>query len=419
MEIPAPRFVLPCDVDAFVEASPLGIEDDAFYYSNRRNDRSYISGAFPELSFDPSSRPMRFATRVIDNDRQHLCEVDGGEIVLRETVGGRQEVKALFYEDDRSIRWLTVQRFTADTNKPHRTSFTFSGKEIEAVVSLFHTLAHAKLDDAGKARFSDQFLEDILVDDAELLRFVQLHRERLGLLDSVGEFTLYLEFRERQRQVRVFEQLLHEPDFFEQMAWEWKCDGPEAVWQRFFERNPWIFGLSLAPLFMSALDDHKLEQVVKGASIASEGKRVDALMQTNAMLSSLCFVEIKTHDTHLLQQVAKPYRPGAWRVSAEVAGAVTQCQTTVHAAMQEIETRLRMKDEYGNPTGEEIYLYQPRSYLVVGCLSEFLTDHGANEEKFRSFELFRHNTKAPEIVTFDELLERARAIIDCSPSNRG
>ena len=215
----------------------------------------------------------------------------------------------------------------------------------------------------------------------------------------------------------VFERLLYEPDFFEQMEREWGCDGPEAVWQRYFERNPWIFGLSLAPLFMSALDGQKLETVIKGASIVGEGKRVDALMQTNAMLSSLCFVEIKTHNTDLLQQVAKAYRPGAWRVSTEVTGAVTQCQTTVQAALREIETRLRMKDQYGNPTGQEIFLYQPRSYLVVGCLGEFLTDHGANEDKFRSFELFRQNLRTPEIVTFDELLERARAIIGCDPSN--
>lgn len=238
----------------------------------------------------------------------------------------------------------------------------------------------------------------------------------MGLLDSVGESTLYLEFCERKRQVSVFERLLYEPEYFEEMEWEWRCRGTEAVWQHFFERNPWIFGLTLAPLFMSAFDDHKLEQVVKGASIASEGKRVDALMQTNAMLSSLCFVEIKTHNTALLQPVARPYRPGAWRVSDEVAGAVTQCHTTIQAAMREIQSQLALTDELGNPTGEEVYLYQPRSYLVVGCLNEFFSEHDANQDKFRSFELFRRNVRTAEIVTFDELLERARAIVDCSPN---
>lgn len=79
---------------------------------------------------------MRFATRVIDSHKRHVCDIDGGEIVIRETPGGRHQIEALFYEDDRSIRSLTFQRFTAGTNKPHQSSFTFGGSEIEEVVSL-------------------------------------------------------------------------------------------------------------------------------------------------------------------------------------------------------------------------------------------------------------------------------------------
>ena len=34
-----------------------------------------------------------------------------------------------------------------------------------------------------------------------------------------------------------------------------------------------------------------------------------------------------------------------------------------------------------------------------------------NQEQFRSFELFRRNTFSPEIITFDELYERAKFIV--------
>ena len=43
--------------------------------------------------------------------------------------------------------------------------------------------------------------------------------------------------------------------------------------------------------------------------------------------------------------------------------------------------------------------------------SEFQTDRGVNVPKFRSFELFRRHTWRPEIITFDELLHRARFIV--------
>ena len=36
---------------------------------------------------------------------------------------------------------------------------------------------------------------------------------------------------------------------------------------------------------------------------------------------------------------------------------------------------------------------------------------GNNEEKYSSFELFRRNIQNPEIITFDELYERATYIV--------
>ena len=49
--------------------------------------------------------------------------------------------------------------------------------------------------------------------------------------------------------------------------------------------------------------------------------------------------------------------------------------------------------------------------MVVGSLQEFMTDRGVNQERYRSFELYRRNTYSPEIITFDELFERARFIV--------
>ena len=56
---------------------------------------------------------------------------------------------------------------------------------------------------------------------------------------------------------------------------------------------------------------------------------------------------------------------------------------------------------------------QPKAILVVGSLTEFEAEQRRiNKEKFRSFELFRANTASPEIITFDELYERCRFIVE-------
>ena len=45
-------------------------------------------------------------------------------------------------------------------------------------------------------------------------------------------------------------------------------------------------------------------------------------------------------------------------------------------------------------------------------LNEFKTENGINKDKLQSFELFRRNIQNVEILTFDELFERARFITE-------
>ena len=157
------------------------------------------------------------------------------------------------------------------------------------------------------------------------------------------------------------------------------------------------------------MDGKKLEQVVSGYRVFKKGKRADGLMRSRGMSSNLCFVEIKTHKTQLLD--AEPYRSGCWPPSSELTGAVSQVQGTVALATADIRGKLEGLSDDGSPTGEDAYNYMPKSFLVAGSLDEFVTAKGVNEEKHRSFELFRGNTTNSEIITFDELFERARFIV--------
>ncbi|MEH1864160.1 MAG: Shedu immune nuclease family protein [Nostoc sp.] len=213
----------------------------------------------------------------------------------------------------------------------------------------------------------------------------------------------------RKEQLNIFNNLLHNPFDFETYKEQFELKGDEAVWQHFFERNTWIFGYGLNYIFTSPLSDLKLEQVVQGYSLFQSGKRVDALLKTRGFISSLCFAEIKTHNTPLIEP--ESYRSACYCISRELAGAVSQIQKTVQKAVTNIRTKLEVVTQDGDPTDDVAYLYQPRSFIVVGRLDEFQTSKGTNEEKFGSFELFRQNINNPEVITFDELYERARFII--------
>jgi len=123
-------------------------------------------------------------------------------------------------------------------------------------------------------------------------------------------------------------------------------------------------------------------------------------------------VEIKTPETPLLDE--EQYRSECWQASKQLSGGISQAQKTVQKTLENLGAEVRPKDEDGNPTGEVLYSYRPKSFLLIGSLSEFKAEHGINRERFGSFELLRRNTLEPEIITFDELLERARFIVSNS-----
>lgn len=183
-----------------------------------------------------------------------------------------------------------------------------------------------------------------------------------------------------------------------------KHQADEAVWQQFFERNPWIFGYGLDYRFLHKVDKW-LETQVVGPTFMEHGRRADALVRTRAAISQLVFIEIKRADTQLVRN--REYRSGCWAISEEVAGAVTQIQKTVND-FQRRHFGNRLKDEKSDDTDQYVYAVEPKSYLVVGHLQEL----ARNQEKMQCFELFRRNVRNPEILTFDELFGRAEHILE-------
>ncbi len=214
----------------------------------------------------------------------------------------------------------------------------------------------------------------------------------------------------RRDQLELMRGLIEDPSLFAAHQEETGASGRESVWQGFFERNQWIFGYGLNYVIGEGVQTDKLEQVVAGYSIAGGGKRVDGLLRTRGILRSLCYVEIKTHDTPLLHQTE--YRSDVWQPSHELAGAVAQAQKTVQLAVEHLTTTFELPVGSGAHGGERFFNYHPRSIVVCGDLCEFVEAAGVNVQKFSSFELYRRSISSPDIITFDELYERASAIVE-------
>ena len=376
-------------------------------HQDPKSGKTYIS---PRLeAFGNPERKVRIATKLIEQPSTYAFATVKDELVLRHKEDAKTCITAKFFEDNRRVFVLSIQGYTVATGKPHNASFTFVGDEIGKLVEFLNHIQAMPLKSGGPLKITDEDLSRVVLSSIQARTIFQDNQELFAEVvrsEITKEDVVAVGYRKRQLQ--AFERLLEDPEYFENVKTQKQCSN-EAVWQQYFERNPWIFGYGLSYIQLSALDDKKLEQVVHGHTVSEHGKRVDALLRTRGVISSLCFVEVKTHKTALLQ--GQPYRQGCWAPSSELSGGVSQVQGTVALATESIRTKLSLNDGVGNPTGEEAFNYSPKSFLVVGSLQEFVGEHGVNRERYRSFELFRRNTVNPEIITFDELFERAKFIV--------
>jgi hypothetical protein len=386
------------------------MSSDADYVFNKRPERVYFTKQF-NTAEPPEEKLARFGSRVFEEGERPEFAVINKELVLRVGPAGRQQIKVLYFTDNREIAHIAIQRFRIEDDRPiGGTLLHLRGEEVTRFLDLVRVIEAGTITGPESVRIDEGFLDQFAMTDAATRRFVLENQDLIAEIVS-SELTTQdvVSLGYRKRQLELFEQLLYQRDFFKNHMAEKGIKRPEDVWQRFFERNTWVLGYGLTYLFSTPLTGKKLEQVVSGFSVGKPGKRVDALLRTRGFISSLCFAEIKTHETPLIRQDAE--RSGTWAPSAELAAAVAQVHKTVQGALETIRTKLETTDIDYTPTGETSFLYRPRSVLLIGNLREFQSGAGIHEGQYSSFELFRRHLTEPEIITYDELLERAKNIV--------
>jgi Domain of unknown function (DUF4263) len=209
----------------------------------------------------------------------------------------------------------------------------------------------------------------------------------------------------RKRQLGLYQELMGSTAALVEYGQEHdlRKDQPEAVWQHFFARNEWIFGYGLDYRFQGILQEqfHTSDASADGSDVAI----ADYLLGDRRFTT---FVEIKRPDTPLF--AATKNRARAWKLSTELFDSVSQILEHKAAGLLRFETG-NLYD--GNGMRITQRPYDPKVILIIGHWDELQScpDDRERDTKQRTLELFRRDSRNVEIVTFDELLERARFIV--------
>ena len=383
-------------------------QNDIKYFVNKRDDKVYVSRRIQVKNttenidgyMEEIERPFRYISKIVNSTNELVPIKNSKEMTLRLTQGEKQEIVASVFEDTRGISVVKIQKYNKTSGSAYRGDWTLTGGEIRTFINFINSISFLPIEDsASHQQFTDDFLQKYILNKEQAIKLLSQYPDIISEIQKGGISTgEIVELSKRKQSLNTFKQLLDN-------------DSSESEWQSFFEANTWIFGYGLNYVFNAPLEGKKLEQVVAGYNVNSKGKRVDALLARKGVVDTLCLVEIKKHTTKLLD---KQYRPACFSVSEEVIGGIAQIQKTVQKSIESLSTSIQIKDDESNPVGKPAFNYLPKAYLVIGTLSEFVIDNTMNEEKYSSFELSRRNLSNPEIITFDELYERAKFIVATS-----
>ncbi|WP_454859362.1 Shedu immune nuclease family protein [Rhizobium binxianense] len=209
----------------------------------------------------------------------------------------------------------------------------------------------------------------------------------------------------RKAQLAIFKRLLEDPDYLDTYKAEEGLTTPqeEKVWQHFFQKNPWIFGFGLDYRYLNILqaEAHIADTDLDGSDAAI----VDFLM---GCTNFTVLVEIKKPSTPLFLKSRN--RANSWRLSGDFTDAVSQILE--QKASWQIKAETNAHKNF-NTAGELLRqrTLDPKCILITSSSAAFAGSEKEQEIKLRTFELFRRDTRNIEIVTYDELYERACFIV--------
>ena len=163
----------------------------------------------------------------------------------------------------------------------------------------------------------------------------------------------------------------------------------ESDWQRFLNENPFILSLAFGYPIIKVQD----QASVGGRKISGSGEKITDFLVKNSMTNNTAIIEIKKPQTELLNK--KPFRSGVYTPSSELSGSINQALDQKYQFEREIS---QIKE---NSRIHDIETYSVHCCLIIGKMP-------SDEERQKSFELYRGNSKDVEIVTFDELLNKLK-----------
>jgi len=228
----------------------------------------------------------------------------------------------------------------------------------------------------------------------KILELINISKEMAQALVNLQEESN----SDRDVQVQKILNTLVGVDKLKQILKVWKTNqdnSSESFWQKLLTEN----SLVLSQIFSTPVTILFSEAYVGGKGIENTGGSVIDFLFLNKLTRNTSLIEIKTPTSRLL---GGEYRKGGtYSPSSDLSGAVAQLSTSRDSLIKEY-------DRLVNQSESHFEVFNPLCIVISGHVHNELLD----DNKKRSFELYRSEHRNVQIVTYDEVFEKIKTLVE-------
>lgn len=361
----------------------------------KTSEEEVIWGSIPDRLYSHEFEKGRFFQVVHEDEK-------GFEIKL----APRTMLKAVYLNDKDDIEGIEIIKSVSgnDTERVKLSKFNFA--QLKSFLAFISEIDLKGITERRLTIFDEQELD---IDTVKSIKTLLSKNGGSNIVESLineGIITSkdIVNTSFRKKGLQIFKKLISEEDYWKVYANEnaQSMHSKEKTFQYFFEKNQWIFGYGLDYRYQNIL---QREVHFSDAELNGSNSVIGDYLLGDKMFTT--FVELKKPSTNLFGNSTN--RSNSWKLSNELIDSFSQILE--HKASGQI--RLEQKQFIA---GEPLYqkAFDSKVILVIGNWNELdvATNSLEREIKIKTFELFRRDSRNVEIITFDELYDRATFIVE-------
>jgi hypothetical protein len=185
-------------------------------------------------------------------------------------------------------------------------------------------------------------------------------------------------------------------------------NGEEYIWHHFLKKHDWILGLNVDLKFIiEFLDEQKVGQS------DSKGKK-DPQIDLLGISEFTTLVELKHSNTSIFKKEKSKGRANTWDFTSDFIEGVSQCLGQKFELDKAFEGKIFVREDKTRLDKNGIQSIDPQSVLIIGNKKKefpIYKSDDINLVKNKTLERFRRNNRNIDVLTYDELFERAYHIV--------